>query len=44
MGVVLSSIMKAKVVYAISYLEGMEISKDHTEALKAIFERLRIIS
>lgn len=42
MGVVLSSVMKAKVVYAVKYSGGLEISKDHTDVLKNIFERLKI--
>jgi len=42
MGVVISNIMKGRVVYAIKYPGGLDVSRDHTEALKSIFERLRI--
>lgn len=42
MGVVVSNIMKGRVIYAIKYPGGLDISRDHTEALKSIFERLRI--
>jgi homoserine dehydrogenase len=42
-GVVLSSVMKAKVVYAIKYPEGIELSEDHTGVLKDIFKRLKVI-
>jgi hypothetical protein len=41
-GVVISNVMKAKVLYAIRYPESLEISEDHTEALRSIFEKLRI--
>jgi homoserine dehydrogenase len=39
-GVLLSTVMKAKVIYAIKYPHGMEISRDHTEVLKGLFKRL----
>jgi hypothetical protein len=41
-GVVLSSITKAKVVYAVKYPGGLELSEDHTAVLKDIFKRLKI--
>lgn len=42
MGVVISNIMRGRVVYAVKYPGGFDVSRDHTEALKSIFERLRI--
>ncbi len=42
MGVVISTVMKAKVIYAIKYPDGIEIAKDHTNVLNDIFERLKL--
>jgi hypothetical protein len=42
MGVVISSVMKAKVIYAVKYPKGIELAKDHTTVLRDIFERLKI--
>jgi len=44
MGVVLSTVMKVKVIYAIKYPRGVDLSVDHTDALKDIFQRLKIIT
>jgi len=44
LGVVLSTVMKSKVIYAIKYPRGVDVSADHTEALKDIFERLKVIT
>jgi homoserine dehydrogenase len=41
-GVVLSTVMKARVVYAIKYPEGIELSENHTDVLKDIFKRLKV--
>jgi hypothetical protein len=40
-GVVLSSVIKAKVLYAIRYPGGIELSKDHTDILRDLFRRLK---
>ncbi|MEM2192260.1 MAG: hypothetical protein QXG38_01435 [Candidatus Hadarchaeales archaeon] len=42
-GIISSTLMKAKVVYAIRYPSGIEKTEDHTEALRDIFRRLSII-
>lgn len=42
MGVVVSLVMNAKVIYAIRYPKGLYISEDHTEVLRDIFHRLKI--
>ncbi|MFN4133288.1 MAG: hypothetical protein ACK4GQ_02835 [Candidatus Hadarchaeales archaeon] len=42
-GIISSTLMKAKVVYAIKYPGGIERTDDHTEVLKDIFKRLSII-
>jgi hypothetical protein len=43
-GVVLPTVMKAKVLYAIKYPEGTEIMADHTGVLREIFpEDLQVL-
>ncbi|MEW6222844.1 MAG: hypothetical protein AB1476_06040 [Candidatus Hadarchaeota archaeon] len=44
LGVVLSMVMKARVIYAIKYPHGVDVSADHTDALRDIFQRLKIIT
>jgi len=39
-GVVLSRLVRTKVLYAIEYPNDVKIVEDHTQALKAIFKRL----
>lgn len=43
LGVVLSTMMNGKVLYAIKYPRGIEITSDHTKDLKDIFTKLKAI-
>jgi hypothetical protein len=42
LGVMLLAMMKGKILYAVRYLDGIELTANHTEELKEIFRKLKI--
>jgi hypothetical protein len=42
MGVLASTVMKTKVLYAVTYPARLELSEDHTGVLRDIFQRLKM--
>ena len=42
LGVMLLTMMKGRILYAIRYPKGVELTSNHTEELKDIFRKLKI--